>query len=59
MSGTIRLPTGMLNQRTCHLLINQRDNILVQLHRDFNIRAGCGFGDNYTTHLIVAIINDV
>lgn len=61
MSGTIRLPVGMLNQRISHLLSNLRGNIPVQFHRVFNIRAqlcvaGWGFGNTQIAHLIVAII---
>ncbi|MEA5217545.1 hypothetical protein [Enterobacter cloacae] len=64
MSGTIRLPAGMLNQRICHLSGNQRDDIPVQFHWVFNVRAqlcvaGWGFGNIHTTYLIEAIINDV
>ncbi|EUM08142.1 hypothetical protein L465_03674 [Enterobacter sp. BIDMC 29] len=64
MSGTIRLPASMLNQRISHLLSNQRDNILIQFHRIFNMGAQLRvarwrFGNNHTTHLIVAVINDV
>jgi hypothetical protein len=64
MSGTIRLPAGMLNQRIDHPLSNQRDNIFIQFHRLFNMGAQLRvarwrFANNHPTHLIVVIINDV